>query len=514
MNRFVNKHDEEEAKRMFYTRTYYATWADNPRMDRMMPVFEWVVDQIRNNGEIRVADVFIELQKKKYDTVVKPTFRSKSYGVPAIVKLFATARKVNIGGNDYELAITKKSPVDGSEADTQAGSWIIFATPGLSAQLAASSITPPTPPVPDPQAEAEIDTTTPVTEPEVEAPPATPEPSVEEYVRAAEAIKAPALAFAATPKTPEEETAAAAVPAGERPTPVSATTPEMRQYAEAAKEERRLTDEERWQQMVPIEDKDYKPRKKGFGKWNDIALLKLAFANNLNVLMEGPPGGGKTQACEELARQLGVAFGRIELHGGVSMDDLIGHFIPEKSETLKIGWANGILPIILQGGGVFLADEINALPPELSTKFYGLLDKGRRIILTEYDNSEIKAEKGRFIFIAAYNPGVLGELTPALRDRFDIILEYEYDEDVEDVIIKNKDVLRIRDMLRPNIGDPATGKQIETPLSTRGLQQLENLFKLLKEEDTAIEIFTHKFQKGTERDAVKDALKQWKVTST
>ena len=83
--------------------------------------------------------------------------------------------------------------------------------------------------------------------------------------------------------------------------------------------------------------------------------LVLALLCECHVLVEGPPGTGKTRAVKSLARSLNASFGRIQFTPDLLPSDLTGNEVYTESREL-----------IFQPGPVFnaivLADEINRAP--------------------------------------------------------------------------------------------------------------------------------------------------------
>ena len=88
--------------------------------------------------------------------------------------------------------------------------------------------------------------------------------------------------------------------------------------------------------------------------------LVLALLCEGHVLVEGPPGTGKTRAVKSLARSLNASFGRIKFTPDLLPSDLTGNEVYTESREL-----------IFQPGPVFnaivLADEINRAPARVQS---------------------------------------------------------------------------------------------------------------------------------------------------
>lgn len=251
------------------------------------------------------------------------------------------------------------------------------------------------------------------------------------------------------------------------------------------------------EQMIPQND-GYIPRK--LGKYTDIDILKTAFLNQKNVMLSGPPGGGKTAAARHFCYQYKLPYVRVECHGGIEIADLVGQWVPNPECAGKFVWNDGLLTHLVRHGGVFVADEVNGMPREFALKFHGLLDDERRLILTEKDGEVIKAHK-RFMLIGCQNPNAEGtrKLNNAFFDRFHIAMEYNYDTDIEEKLIDDKYIREFADKARG-----MHGKELTTHVSTRMMLHYEQNCDLF-DEDTASQFFIHKFD-PEERQKVKEVF--------
>lgn len=170
---------------------------------------------------------------------------------------------------------------------------------------------------------------------------------------------------------------------------------------------------------------------------SDIETLKKAYFEHQNVLLQGPPGSGKSRCLEELARELQIPYQRVEMHGGMEISDLLGTYVPSSTEEERIQhgdfmWNDGLLTVFVKRGGIFVADEINAMPPELTSKLHGLLDFERRLNIPEKKGRHNFPAHPGFMFVASMNPDVEGlTLSDPMMDRFDVVLNYDYDEKIE-----------------------------------------------------------------------------------
>jgi len=267
---------------------------------------------------------------------------------------------------------------------------------------------------------------------------------------------------------------------------------------EGKREEEKEEKEEDLSAYIPKTDGKYIPRK--IGKTTDIEILKRCYEEGINVLLVGATGTGKTHAARHLAYELQVPYMRVNCNGAITPEDLIGQYIPDGNGGFK--WCDGVLTRFIRHGGIFVLDEINAAPAEILFVLHSLLDDERKIVLTQKDGEVVKASD-KFMFIATMNPTEdaiyegTKELNAALKDRFGVVLYYDYDERIERKIIKSEYVREVLRALR-------NSEEIETPISTRTGKEYERAIELFGIE-TANEMFIARFRKE-EREIVKETL--------
>lgn len=252
--------------------------------------------------------------------------------------------------------------------------------------------------------------------------------------------------------------------------------------------------------FIPKDVPPYVPRK--IGGMKDIEILEKAWNHNppKNVLLVGPTGTGKTHAVRALAQKLGVPYVRVNLNRAITPEDLVGQWVPSNGHFV---WADGLLTKFVRHGGIFVADEINAAPPEILFVLHQLLDDERKLVLTQKDGEVVKAHP-RFMFVATMNPsdefGYEGttNLNQAFLDRFQVILRYDYDNKVESKLGIDGEVAELAQKLR------SRPKEITTPVSTRLLLNFVDNIRDFGPE-VAKEIFKSRFA-GIEKKVVEELL--------
>ncbi|RLF44442.1 MAG: hypothetical protein DRN17_04475 [Thermoplasmata archaeon] len=232
----------------------------------------------------------------------------------------------------------------------------------------------------------------------------------------------------------------------------------------------------------------------------DFDILEYALQNKKNVLFYGEKGSGKSAMARAFAAHKGLPYFRINLDGMVTAEDLLGQWVRAGDDW---AWSDGVLTMAMRHGGVFVIDEINAGSPEVNFVFQSALDDDRQIILRNKDNEVVKAHPN-FLVIANMNPDYEGTrpLNEALEDRFDMVIEVDYDNRIERKLIKDNNLLelakRIRKMHRSG--------EITRTISTRSLLQFQENKEAFGEK-FAIQSLISKFEKE-DRRAIEETAKQ------
>jgi hypothetical protein len=178
---------------------------------------------------------------------------------------------------------------------------------------------------------------------------------------------------------------------------------------------------------------------------------------------------------------------RINLNGGTTVDDLVGQWVPANKPNKYI-WVDGQLAAFMRNGGILVCDELNASPADINMVFNPVLDDERRLVLVQKE-SEVLYAHPEFWLVSTINPDGDYEGTKpmnhALRDRFQIIMNYHYELDIESKLIPDDALLHLIYKLRES-------SKIYTKVSTRtGIQVIKN--RALYGADTALELFISRF---------------------
>lgn len=266
--------------------------------------------------------------------------------------------------------------------------------------------------------------------------------------------------------------------------------------------------------LVPDLDYEYLKRRL-VGNFTDTEIVTEAMSDpDFATLLEGETGVGKGVLVKYICMKTNRPCIPVNFDEGITFDQLVGHYGPKEDGGFE--WKKGFLQHAVEQGYVFLADELNGAPGDVTMALHGVTeDRGnRRLDLRE--KGEVVRPDDEFIFVGTMNPAHAGyagakNLNDAFQTRF-YTIEIDYmDEEAEVRHIMEKAGENITEREARRLVDLAGNlrsmypKEIDTPISTRELIKVAKMCGRLDLEDATKLIFGG-IASPTDEDAVKKAV--------
>ena len=176
------------------------------------------------------------------------------------------------------------------------------------------------------------------------------------------------------------------------------------------------------------------------GRTREVELVLAALAADRHVLLEGPPGTGKSTLLRAVAQGLGIGFEFVEGNAELTPARLVGHFDPAR--VLNDGYdpsvfVDGPLISAMRDGSLLYIEEINRIPEETLNVLITVMSEGE---LNVPRLGRVTATPG-FRLVAAMNPfDAVGtaRISGAVYDRVcRVSMSYQSAEDETAIVKRN-----------------------------------------------------------------------------
>ncbi|CAF3665321.1 unnamed protein product [Rotaria sp. Silwood1] len=162
---------------------------------------------------------------------------------------------------------------------------------------------------------------------------------------------------------------------------------------------------------------------------NQMARIFAATASKTPLLLEGPPGIGKTHVVKQVCGLLNKEYERINMSANTTLDQLIGCIIPRVINGVRtFQWQQGLVLSAIRAKKWILLDELNLASPEVLEGLTPLFYRG----VTQYmipNSGELVDMKDVLIF-ATMNPSTIcggrTKLPRSISNLFTIVQLEEY----------------------------------------------------------------------------------------
>ena len=164
-----------------------------------------------------------------------------------------------------------------------------------------------------------------------------------------------------------------------------------------------------------------------------LARIFASIISGNALLLEGPPGVGKTAVVDQVCRSLGVSCERINLSASTTLDHLFGSIIPQLiNGKRQFKWRDGKLVKAIKEKKWILLDEINLASAEVLQSLTPLLFRDLSNFKVP-NNEQIELDLSDIRIFATMNPTSIGggrsKLPLSIENLFSIVKLDEFNNE-------------------------------------------------------------------------------------
>jgi cobaltochelatase CobS len=159
---------------------------------------------------------------------------------------------------------------------------------------------------------------------------------------------------------------------------------------------------------------------------NLLEVLAWAVSSNLDVLLLGDTGTGKTSAVRYMAQELNERYRRFPMSDATDVTALIGQMLINEQGTF---FQKGVVYDCMETGKWLLLDEINAALPEIRLRLNSIYAIDEGVLIVPENEGEVIPRHKHFRLFATANPysyAGVKEMNQAIMSRFDVVLWIDY----------------------------------------------------------------------------------------
>lgn len=151
---------------------------------------------------------------------------------------------------------------------------------------------------------------------------------------------------------------------------------------------------------------------------------KILADDDFCLALRGQTGTGKNVLLKYISAMTNRPVVRVNFGQGMTYEDLVGEYTLESDEdgNQVLEWVDGLLTLAVRYGWIFIADEMNAAPPECTMPLHAVTEEDPELTLKK--KGEVLKPHPSFRFVATMNPpepgkyGGTNKMNEAFKTRF------------------------------------------------------------------------------------------------